>query len=421
MNKYIIAKYIERVAVMTNLISCYITQTMAALQLNLSVRQIRRLHKKYIAGGSITLYHQNRGKPNSRKISSEIEQKAIEWVRLKGPDFGATFAQEKLDEYLDIKVSVGTVRGWLIKHKILQTRRKPNRQQFKRRQRKSYFGIMLQVDGSKHDWFEGRGDQCTLLTAIDDATGKIMARFATSENTTDLMLLFKKYIKVYGRPHMVYTDHGGAYKVNIGNAEGEKKTQLGRALDQLGIELVFAHSPQAKGRVERNHGIHQDRLIKEMRLRKISTIEEANKYLEEEYIPQFNKKFAVQPMQTKDAHRPIKGFNLDVIFTIQEERIMQNDGTVQYKNMLFQITKNRIYVKPKGKVVVCEHLDGTLSFWIDSIQLGYEQINEKPIIHKETTSKPLKKPCKPNKASKNWNSGIYTPQSLIFRFKKKGE
>jgi hypothetical protein len=412
MNKNIMAKHIERVAVIKNLTSRHITQAMAALQLNLSIRQIRRLHKKYNAGGAIALHHQNIGKPNSRKISLEIEQKAIEWIRLKGPDFGATFAQEKLDEYLDIKVSVGTVRGWLIQNKILKTRCKPNRQQFERRKRKSYFGVMLQVDGSDHDWFENRRNRCTLLTGIDDATGKIMARFAEGESSIDLMRLFKSYIELYGRPHMVYTDHGGAYKVNIGNANGEKKTQLGRALNQLGIELIFANSPQAKGRIERNHGTHQDRLIKEMRLREISTIEAANKYLEDEYIPQFNKKFAVQPAQTKDAHRHIKGFNLDVIFTIQEERIMQNDGIIQYKNMLFQITKNRIYVKPRGKILVCEHLNGSLSFWIDSIRLGYEQINEKPIMLKETTIKQCK-PNKPGKISRNWNSDIYTPKTLV--------
>lgn len=411
------AKHIERVAVMKNLISGHMTQAVAAVQLSLSIRQIRRLHKKYKSGGSEALYHQNRGKPNPRKISSEIEQQAITWIQSNGPDFGATFAQEKLDEYLGIKASVGTIRSWLIQHKILKTRRKPNRQQFERRKRKSYFGVMLQVDGSYHNWFEDRGDRCTLLTFIDDATGKIMARFAKEETMIDLMILFKKYLELYGRPHMIYTDHGGPYKVNIGNADGDKKTQLGRALDQLGIELIFANSPQAKGRIERNHGTHQDRLVKEMRLRGISTIDAANTYLEQEYIPQFNKKFAVQPAQAKDVHRPLKGFNLDKIFTMQEERMMQNDGTVQYKNMLFQITKNRIYVKPKSKILVREHLDGSLSFWIDPMQLGYEQINEKPIIFKEEPQPKPFKPNKPNKISRNWKSGIYTPRSLISVFK----
>lgn len=400
------ARNIERVAVLKNLSSGHMTQAMAALQLNLSVRQIRRIQKKYIEGGAIKLLHQNMGKPNSRKISSEIEQKAIAWIRLNGSDFGPTFAQEKLIEYLDISVSVGTIRGWLIKNGILKTRRKPNRQQFERRKRKAFFGIMLQVDGSNHDWFEGRGEKCTLLTAIDDATGIITARFAEGESTFDLMLLFKQYIELYGRPHMVYADHYSAYKINVGNADGDKKTQLGRSLDDLGIELVFANSPQAKGRIERNHGTHQDRLVKEMRLRGISTIDAANRYLEEEYISQFNNKFAVKPAHARDAHRSKKGFDLDMIFTIKEKRIMQNDGIVQYKNMLFQITKNRIYVKPKQNVLIREHLDGSLSFWIDAIRLGYEQIDEKPIIHKEEIKK-IRLPRTATAANRRWNQETF--------------
>jgi hypothetical protein len=162
---------------------------------------------------------------------------------------------------------------------------------------------------------------------------------------------------------MIYTDHGGPYKVNIGNADGDKKTQLGRALDQLGIELIFANSPQAKGRIERNHGTHQDRLVKEMRLRGISTIDAANTYLEQEYIPQFNKKFAVQPAQAKDVHRPLKGFNLDKIFTMQEERMMQNDGTVQYKICYSKSQKIAYMLSPKVKYL-------SASIWMDLYLFG---------------------------------------------------
>jgi hypothetical protein len=406
MNKDSMAKHIERVATIKNLSNGCITQAMAALQLNLSIRQIRRIHKKYAEGGVIALFHQNKGKPNLRKISSEIEQQAVAWIRSNGSDFGPTFAQEKLIEYLKISVSVSTVRGWLIKNGILKTCRKPNRKQFERRKRKAFFGIMIQVDGSDHDWFEGRGERCTLLTAIDDATGIITARFAKEESTLDLMLLFKKYIELYGRPHKVYTDHYAAYKVNTGNTNGDKKTQLGRCLDDLNIELIFANSPQAKGRIERNHGTHQDRLVKEMRLRGISTIEAANKYLEEEYISQFNKKFTVQPLNLTDAHRTKKGFDLDIIFAIQETRIMKNDGTIQYKNMLFQITKNRIYVKPKQSILIREHLDGSLSFWIDDIRLGYEQIDSRPMIIKEEIKK-IYKPRVASAANRKWNQQTF--------------
>lgn len=404
MHKDIMAKHIERVAIITNLTTGIITQKVAALQLNLSTRQIRRMKKKYTSEGAIGLLHQNQGRPNSQKKSPEIENQVINWIKENGADFGATFAQEKIKEYLKIDLSVGTIRTWLIRHKMLHIRRKPNRQQFERRQRKAYFGLMLQVDGSRHDWFEGRAEWCTLLTCIDDATGKILARFATGETSKDLMILFKDYISLYGRPHSVYSDHGGAYKVNTGNAEGYKKTQLGRALDELGIELIFANSPQAKGRVERNHGTHQDRLVKEMRLRGISSIGEANHYLNEEYIQKFNQQFSVKPAKSEDVHRSIKGFNIDKIFTIQEERVVQNDGIVQYKNMIFQITKNRIFVKSKTKILICEHLDGQTTLWIDAINLGYKKISQRPIAIKIEKTRTTNPPKKPSPASLLWNN-----------------
>jgi transposase len=268
MNKDTMGKLIERAATMKSLQEKQITQVAASIQLGVSERQIRRLYKRYKKDGSEALIHKNIGKQSQRKLSSSIEAQAIEWLRQNGSDFGSTFAQEKLIEYLGINVSVGTIRTWRIKHGLHVSRSKKCKI-YVRRQRKQFFGAMVQVDGSKHDWFEGRGEKCMLLTMIDDATGKIYSIFSPGESTKGLMTLFRQYIEKYGRPHVIYTDHGGAYKVNVGNAEGDKKTQLGRALDELGIKLIFANSPQAKGRVERNHGIHQDRLIKEMRLRGI--------------------------------------------------------------------------------------------------------------------------------------------------------
>src|SRR5260221_1895965 len=421
MNKDTMARHIERVAVIKNLKDGKIKQSIAALQLSLSVRQIRRIHKKYSQGGAIALFHQNMGKQSPRKISSEVEDRALGWIKANGSDFGPTFAQEKLEEYINIKVSFGTVRNWLIKSGLLKPRSKPKKNLFERRKRKAFAGLMLQVDGSPHNWFEDRGERCALLTVIDDATGKIMARFAKQETISDLMILLKNYIELYGSPHMVYTDNVAPYKVNINNQEGDKKTQLGRALEELNIELVHANSPQAKGRIERNHATHQDRLIKELRLRNIATIEAANEYLEKEYLAQFNQKFSIKPAREQNAHRPKKNYNLDLIFSLQEERIMQNDGIIQYKNMLFQITKNRIYVKPKGKIIIREHLDGSLSFWLDQIQLGYEQIDERPTIENEAIQKAFQ-PRKASEANKRWNSGIYTRTSPLMMYsKKKGE
>jgi hypothetical protein len=230
-----------------------------------------------------------------------------------------------------------------------------------------------------------------------------MARFARGEATRDLMLLTWKYVEKYGRPHMVYSDNGGPYKVNINNAEGDKKTQLGRALEELDIKLIHAKSPQAKGRVERNHETHQDRLTKEMRLRGISTIAAANEYLEKEYIPQFNQRFVVEPAKTEDAHRSTRGFNLKNIFCLQNERVVQNDGVVQHNKNILQITKNRIYAQPKKKVLVRTYLDGSITLWSGSIELGYEQITSRPVnVSPAKKTTPLRVVSNTNLA---WNGG----------------
>jgi hypothetical protein len=386
--------------------------------LNITERQVRRLKKRYAAEGALGLIHKNCGKCSPRKIAEEIELKAMAWLQEHGPDFGSTFAKEKLEEYLGIKVSVGTTRNWQIKHKLHVPRNKRATKQFKRRQRKALFGVMLQVDGSPHDWFEGRAPICSLLTAIDDATGKIVARFAEQEETKDLMILMRTYIKKYGRPLSVYTDHGGPYKVNIGNPEGIKMTQLGMVFEKLGIEHIHANSPQAKGRVERNHGTNQDRLIKEMRLRSICTIEAANKYLEEEYLPDFNRRFVVEPANTQDAHRSLRGLNLDNVFCLEEKRVVQNDGVIQFENHIFQVTKNRIYAQAKSSIMVRTHLNESITLWAKNIQLGYEELKAMP--SKKTKSVACnndKKPRTASNADRNWCNGTaYTTHKLKYDY-----
>lgn len=388
-----------------------ISQSVAALHLDLSVRQIRRIYRKYKAIGANGLIHGNRGKRSPRKTSQEIELKAIDWLKERGPDFGPTFAQEKLIEYVGIKVSVSTVRNWQKAHGLLKRKHKISKPVFNRRERKANFGHMVQIDGSPHDWFQGRGPRCNLLTSIDDATGRIVARFAAGETTMDLMRLMWQYVEQFGIPHMAYTDHGGPYKVNVNNQEKDKMTQLHRALHELGVKVIHANSPQAKGRVERNHGTNQDRLVKEMGLRNISSIDEANRYLQEEYLPWFNTRFVVEPARCENIHKSAKGFNLNNIFSVHEKRIVQNDGTIQFEKQLYQITKNRIHARPKSVVTIRLHLDGTKTFWLGPIELGAEPIIQPPQI--TTKEGPVAKDPKPvSKASKRWNSGIYVPPRL---------
>jgi hypothetical protein len=411
MRKDIMAKLIERGAVMKRLSDKEISQEVAALHLDRSVRQIRRMYKKYREFGSNGLIHGNYGRPSRQKKPQEMELKAVEWLKEHGPDFGSTFAQEKLIEYLGIGVSVSTVKNWQKTHGLLKRKHRTNKPVFNRRERKLHFGHMVQIDGSPHDWFQGRRSHCTLLTAIDDATGKIVARFAEEETTIDLMRLMWRYVEQFGIPHMAYTDHGGPYKVNINNAEKDKMTQLHRALDELKVKMIHANSPQAKGRVERNHGTNQDRLVKEMGLRKISTIDEANRYLEEEYLPWFNKRFAVAPARCEDIHRPIRKFNLHNVFSIHEKRIMQNDGIIQFEKQLYQVTKNRSYAQPKSIVTIRLHLDGSKTFWSGPIELGIELVSKRPQVTSKTPPVDTKQ-RRVSKASRHWNDGKYLPYRL---------
>jgi len=421
MKKDIMAKVIDRGGVMKRLLNNEISQKTAALHLNRSERQIRRLYGKYKVGGLNSLIHGNYGKPSSRKIVQETELKAIEWLKEYGPDFGSTFAQEKLVEYMEIKVSVGTVRNWQKSHGLLKRKHKINKPVFNRRERKTHFGHMVQIDGSPHDWFQGRSPECMLLTAIDDATGRIVARFESGETTEGLMRLMWQYVEQYGIPHIAYTDQGGPYKIHINNQEKDRMTQFHRALHELTVKLIHANSPQAKGRVERNHRTNQDRLIKEMGLRKISTMKDANRYLQEEYLPQFNKRFTVAPARSQDIHKPAKRFNLNNIFSIHEKRIVQNDGVIQFDKQLYQITKNRIYARPKSVITIKKHLNGTMTFWLGSVELGVEPIVQRTQIAPQKPS--IVKGQKPvSKASRYWNDNMYVPPRLrkeIFAEKQK--
>jgi hypothetical protein len=417
MNKDTMAKLIERGAVLERLKKGNLKQKDAGDELRLSERQIRRIYKRYLSEGVSGLIHKNIGKTSTRKFPEALEHQAIDWLRDHGPDFGSTFGREKLEEYLGIKVSVGTLRKWRMNHGLHVPRSRGLKKQFKRRERKSLFGSMVQIDGSPHNWFEGRRGKCALLTAIDDATGNIVARFAEEEETRDLMILMRTYIKKYGIPRMAYTDHGGPYKVNVGNADGTKKTQLERAFYQLGIELVHANSPQAKGRVERNHGTNQDRLIKEMRLRGISTIEDANNYLENEYLPDFNRRFVVKPAHNKDGHRPLNGLNLENFLCLEKKRVVQNDGIIQFEKRLFQITKNRIYAQPKSTVLVRQHLDGSISLWSKDIQLEYEELKSMPIKAMADSPKTCNNSFQPaSQTARNWNNKFYTPYKLKYDY-----
>ena len=319
-----------------------LTQTKAAKQINISDRQLRRLWKRYKKQGEEGLVSRKRGKPSNRKINTKTLNRAQKLILEKYRDFGPTLATEKLAELHKIKLSIETVRKLMIEAEIWVPRKAKKAKIHQRRPRRSCEGELVQIDGSPHDWFEGRADKCTLLVAIDDATSKLKAlKFAPAETTESYYQLLKEYIEKHGRPQALYSDRHSIFRVNQKTVEGTKATQLGRALKKLDIQLICANSPQAKGRVERANGVLQDRLIKEMRLKKISSLEEANKYAQT-YIEKHNAKFSVKAASKENVHRKTAPeHSLDEILTNHETRKLSKNLTFQYANTIYQIKTDK--------------------------------------------------------------------------------
>ena len=356
-----------------------ITQKDAAEILNLSERQMRRKAKRIREEGDKGIVHRARGKPSNRAAPDKTKDKILSLFKNRYSDFGPTLAAEKLFERDKLKVNDETLRLWLIEKSIPYKERKkrPHRQW---RQRKERFGQMIQIDGSHHDWFEGKGPKCVLMGYIDDATGIPYARFYEYEGTIPAMDSFKSYIERHGVPHSVYLDKHSTYKsTKKPTIEDELNnikalSQFERALEELTVLVIHADSPQAKGRIERLFRTFQDRLIKEMRLEGIKTIKEANKFLGR-YLPVYAKRFAVLPDKKGDLHRPLpKDVDLDRILCIKTEHSLRNDFTIVHDKKLYQIYDN---ISAK-KVTVEERVDGSMLIRHKDDSLRFKQITRFP-------------------------------------------
>ena len=371
---------LKRLHVIQKVLERVIKQVEAAEILSLSGRQIRRIVKRIRSEGNRGIIHKSRGRPSNRRIPDKMKDRVIKLYRTQYRDFGPTLASEKLEEREGIRISDETLRGWLLGtgdwEKI---RRKKKHRQW--RERKHYFGEMVQMDGSHHEWFEGRGPQCVLMGYIDDATGGAFGRFYDYEGTLPAMDSFKCYIKKYGLPMKVYLDKHSTYKSTakptiqdeLDNVE--PLSQFERALKELGVEVMHAHSPQAKGRIERLFGTLQDRLVKEMRLRGIGTLEEGNQFLKE-YLPLYNKRFSVCPKEKENFHRPLaKGLDLDTILCIRRERALRNDFTVAHNKKLYQI-EDTIRT---SKVLVQDRIDGSMIMTYKGRSLRFKEISARPV------------------------------------------
>lgn len=359
--------------------------------LEISSRQVRRLVKRVREEGDEGIIHRLRGKESNRKYGNKFKVSVLNFYHDKYDGFGPTLAAEKLFEKDAKKVSDETLRLWLKEEGEHNWERKLRKHRHWR-ERKSHCGNMVQMDGSHHDWLEGRGPWLVLMGYIDDATGRIYGRFYDYEGTYSALDSFRRYIRKYGIPQSLYADKHTTYqsweKLTVKDEyEGKEKadTQFGRAVKELGVELIAAHSPQAKGRIERLFETLQDRLVKELRLGGINTKEEANKFLDEEYLDKFNDKFCVIAKEQTDLHREVpKGLNLARIFCLKDRRVLRNDFTVIHNNKLYQI-----YDRIKAdKVTVEERLDGSLGIYSGDRRLKVRRIDTLPKKKMEVVKKP---------------------------------
>jgi len=366
-------------------------QQMEAAEIcGLSYRQARRLYQRYREFGDRGLVHLGRGRPSNRKYASEFRQAVLARYQERYPDFGPTLAAEKLalDGYV---LDHETLRGWLLKAQLWRKRRKRAKHR-SWRERRAHFGELVQLDGSHHQWCEKRAPKSCLMNMVDDATSTTQSLFAAEETSFAAMELLWQWIERYGIPRALYTDRKNVYVVDeqtrqrAADSGEEALTQFGRACKELGITIIKAYSPEAKGRVERSHGTYQDRLVKELRLAGIETIAASNKLLPQ-FCQQLNQKFAVAPRAMADYHRSAKGYDLAAIFCYQEARTITADWVVRFENQFYQLAPRRKGQSPRMGIKAQRYLNGELHFRYGQDELAYTLLAERPQPASKTKKK----------------------------------
>jgi hypothetical protein len=398
-------KELRKLHIIQKVLEKEISQVEASEVLSLNCRQIRRIVKRVRREGDRGVIHRSRGRPSNRRIPDEIRDKVIGLYRSEYGDFGPRLASEKLQERDQVEVHAETLRLWLLESGDWKKRRK-RRGHRRWRDRKHHFGEMVQIDGSHHDWFEGRGPWCVLMGYIDDATGKVFGRFYSYEGTIPAMDSFKRYMKKHGLPMSVYLDQHTTYKSTAKPSIEQELDQemplseFERALKELGVEVIHANSPQAKGRVERLFGTLQDRLVKEMRLRGIGTVEEANQFLKE-YLHFYNRRFSVRPQEPSNFHRPLpKGVSLDLILCIKTQRTLRNDFTVAHNKKLYQIEDRT----SASRVMVHEQIDGSIKILYQGQALRFREITTRPVKQQTPPLRVRRRKGHPPSADHPWRN-----------------
>jgi transposase len=397
-----------------------ITQKQAASEIGITERQVRRMLRSLRRHGDKAVMHAGRGRASNRRIAEEQRAKAIEILSqdvYRG--FGPTLAAEYLTKQHNVTVSRETLRGWMTAAGLWRAKAKRVEKVHTWRARRSRCGELVQWDTSEHEWLEGRGPKLYLISMIDDATSRLLARFVEHDSTEENLRVLGQYLERYGRPLSFYTDKASLFVTTPKTKRGElagkdaprlPPTQIGRALEELGIEWIAAHSPQAKGRVERGFGTAQDRLVKGLRVAGVSTLEQANAYLQHEFLPWWNQTLAVSPASADDAHRALGNeHNLAAILSHVETRQVSSDYTIRFEGKLYQIQRADVRAGLRGGTVHMEkRLDGTLAVRFEGRYVAVSECVPQP------KAVPLSKPKitqakvhrKPNEASRRAISGL---------------
>ena len=394
---------ITRLEVMQRLKDKRLTQKEAAQILGISLRQVKRLFRAYKAKGASGLVSQRRGKPSNNRLEPTTIQEAIDLIYERYRDFGPTLAHEKLTEIHALCLSRESVRRIMVAEGLWKPKRAKRPPVHQMRPRRACFGELVQIDGSDHDWFEGRGPRCTLLVYIDDATGQLLELwFVPAETFFAYCEASRHYFERYGKPVAFYSDKHGIFRVNQPQTlgKGTGLTQFGRAMQELDIQIICADTPQAKGRIERANQTLQDRLVKELRLRGISDMQAGNAYLPE-FRQDFNRRFAVAPRSSHEAHRPLLATeNLELILSRQDTRTLSKNLTVQFNQVIYQIQSDRPdYALRNAQVTVCQNAQGEVTILYKHRPLAYtlyhKPIRQAQVVDTKTLDRQIKSPKPP--------------------------
>ena len=360
-----------------------VTVVSSAVLMCVSLRQARRLWKRYRQQGAAGLIHRSRGRASNRRMEESLRDRIVKRYQERYSDFGPTLACEKLSED-GLAISPDTLVSLLKQRQLWQPRRRRGKHRM-RRERRASFGSMIQMDGSHHDWFEGRSGWCVMMVLVDDASNQTYVRFYPAETTMAAMDVLGRWVKKHGVPRSVYVDRHSIYR---DEEHPEEPTQFGRAMKELQVELICARSPQAKGRVERRHAVFQDRLVKEMRLRNISDMAQGNALLEKCFLEDLNRRYAVKPRRENDLHRVLPpDLNLAEILCVQERRVVGRDWCIRWRNQWLQIPAVHADLALAGKQVVVKQLgSGELQVCYQGRKLEYRKLTVRP---KTASEKPL--------------------------------